>query len=62
MNFTISGEEFDFTLEVDGSGNLTGFTATKDGTTYDCTIQLTSRANAEDQVCCGPSGCMAGSC
>ena len=62
MNFTISGEDFDFTLEVDGSGNLTAFTATKDATTYDCTIQLTSRTPEADRICCGPSGCMSGSC
>jgi hypothetical protein len=62
MNFTIANEEFTFTIEVDGEGNLTEFTATRDETTFDCKIQLTSR-DAEPVIeCCGANGCMAGSC
>jgi hypothetical protein len=61
MNFTIAGEDFNFTLTVNSEGQLLAFTATKDSTTYDCSIQLVSQANAE-RTCCGPSGCTAGSC
>lgn len=61
MNFTIAGEEFNFTLTVNGDGQLTGFTATKGQTTYDCLIQLVSQSTPE-RVCCGPSGCTSGSC
>jgi hypothetical protein len=61
MNFTISGEEFDFTLTVDAEGNLTGFTATKDGVPFECSIQLVSEVNGA-RTCCSPSGCTSGSC
>ena len=40
MNFTISGEDFIFTLLVDPDGKLNSFTAEKDSTTYDCSIQV----------------------
>ena len=61
MNFTIAGEDFNFTLTLNSEGQLTGFTATNGGTTYDCSIQLVSETPAE-RVCCTPSGCTAGSC
>lgn len=61
MTFTISGEDFVFTITVDSSGNLTDFTATGDGATFDCTIQLVAEGNGA-RFCCGPSGCTAGSC
>jgi hypothetical protein len=61
MNFTINGEEFSFTLTVDAEGNLTDFTATKDGVTFDCSIQLVSEVNGS-RTCCSPTGCMPGSC
>ena len=60
MNFTIDG--FNFTLTVDGNNQLTGLTATKDNTTWDCTIQLVSQVDG-DRMCCGPTGdCRPGSC
>jgi hypothetical protein len=61
MNFTINGEEFNFTLTVDAEGNLTSLTATRDGVAFDCSIQLVSEVNGA-RTCCGPSGCTAGSC
>jgi hypothetical protein len=61
MTFTINGEEFSFTLTVDAEGNLTDLTATRDGVTFDCTIQLVSEVNGS-RVCCSPLGCTAGSC
>ena len=61
MNFTIVGEDFNFTLTVNSEGQLLAFTATNDNTTYDCSIQLVSQASGE-RTCCGPSGCTAGSC
>jgi hypothetical protein len=62
MNFTIAGEEYVFTLTVNGDGQLLSFTATKEGnTTYDCSIQLVSQTSPE-RACCSPAGCTAGSC
>jgi hypothetical protein len=62
MNFTIAGEDYVFTLTVNGDGQLQGFTATKEGnTTYDCSIQLVSQTSPE-RACCSPAGCTAGSC
>jgi len=61
MNFTIAGEDFNFTLTVNGDGQLLGFTATKDNTTFDCSIQLVSQTSPE-RACCSPAGCTAGSC
>jgi hypothetical protein len=61
MNFTINGEDFDFTLTVDAEGNLTGFTATRDGVPFNCSIQLVNEVNGA-RTCCTPSGCTAGSC
>jgi hypothetical protein len=61
MNFTIHGEDFVFTLTVDGDGQLTGFTATNGSTTFDCSIQLVSQAN--ERWCCIPNGpCSPGGC
>lgn len=62
MTFTISGEGFTFTLEVDNNDNLTSFIATNGATTYNCTIQLVSQINPEEFICCGPSGCTSGPC
>jgi hypothetical protein len=63
MNFTISGEDFTFTLLVDPNGTLTSFTATKDSTDYDCSIQVTATSSLmPDIFCCTPSGCTSGSC
>ncbi len=63
MNFTISGEDFTFTLSVDLNGTLTGFTATKDSINYDCSIQMTSTSGLmPERFCCTPSGCTSGSC
>ena len=62
MNFTIAGEEFAFTISVDGEGQLTGFTATREGLTYDCLIQVTSQGAERIIECCGANGCMAGGC
>jgi len=61
MNFTISGEAWVFTLVTDAQGNLTDFTATKDGVTCECFIQLVAENNG-NRTCCGPAGCTAGSC
>ena len=61
MNFTINGEEFVFTMTFDTAGNITDFTATRDGVTFECTIQLVSEVNGS-RTCCSPSGCTAGSC
>ena len=61
MTFRINGEEFNFTLTVDAEGNLTDFSATKDGVTYDCSIQPVSDVDGS-RTCCGPSGCTSGSC
>ncbi len=60
MNFTILGEQFDFTLTTDAEGHLTSFTATRDSVNYTCKIQLESETN--ERECCGPSGCAGGSC
>lgn len=63
MNFTISGEDFTFTLLVDSNGTLTSFTATKDSNSYDCSIQLTATGGMmAEAFCCTPSGCTSGSC
>ena len=63
MNFTISGEDFTFTLLVDTNGTLTSFTATKDSITYLCSIQLNSSGGLMPEAfCCTPSGCTSGSC
>ena len=63
MTFTISGEDFIFTLLVDTNGNLTSFTAEKDSTSYDCSIQVTSSGALMPEIfCCTPSGCTSGSC
>jgi hypothetical protein len=63
MNFTISGEDFTFTLLVDPNGTLTSFTAEKDSTSYDCSIQVTSTTSLMPELfCCTPSGCTSGSC
>jgi len=61
LNFTIVGEDFNFSLTLNGDGQLVGFTATKGNTTYDCSIQLASQSSAE-RVCCSPIGCTPGSC
>lgn len=61
MTFTINGEEWLFTLLVDSQGNLTDFTATKDGTTCTCSIQLVAE-NSGARTCCTPAGCTAGGC
>ena len=61
MNFTINGEEWIFTLLVDSQGNLTDFTATKDGTTCTCSIQLVAEGTG-GRTCCTPAGCTAGGC
>lgn len=60
MNFTIAGEEWVFTLQVDGEGNLTDFFAVKEGSTCSCLIQLIAENNG--RTCCGPAGCTAGGC
>ena len=63
MNFTISGEDFTFTLLVDLNGNLTSFTAEKDSASYDCSIQVAaSGALMPETFCCTPAGCTSGSC
>jgi len=63
MNFTISGEDFTFTLSVNLNGELTSFTAEKDSTSYDCSIQVTSSGGLMPEIfCCTPSGCTSGSC
>jgi hypothetical protein len=62
MNFTINGEPYTFTLEVDGLNRLTGFTATNQSTTYDCAIHMTSQLDEPELVCCTPSGCTQGGC
>jgi hypothetical protein len=62
MTFTIDGEEFLFNMTLDGENHLIALTATKDSVTYDCTIQLISRADG-DRMCCIPGGaCQSGSC
>jgi hypothetical protein len=61
MTFTINGEDFTFTITVDTQGNLTAFTATGEGATFNCMIQLVSEVDGS-RVCCGPSGCTSGSC
>ena len=62
MNFTIVGEDYNFTLTVNGDGKLIAFTATKDQATFDCSIQLVSQTAPPERFCCGPAGCTAGSC
>ena len=61
MTFTISGEPFLFTLVVD-DGVLTSFTATDNGTTFDCFIQLEAQGLVEGMFCCTPTGCTSGGC
>ena len=61
MTFTITGEDFVFTITVDSEGNLTDFTATRDGVLFDCSIQLVAAVTAA-RICCTPSGCTVGSC
>ena len=61
MTFTINGEDFTFTITVDSQGNLLDFTATGEGATFDCMIQLVSDVDGA-RFCCGPSGCTSGSC
>ena len=63
MNFTISGEDFTFTLSVNPNGELTSFTAEKDSTSYDCSIQVeSSGALMPEAFCCTPAGCTTGGC
>ena len=61
MNFTISGEPYLFTLVVD-NGVLTAFSASDNGTIYQCSIELMSQGFDSTLVCCTPSGCTAGAC
>src|SRR5262245_16267427 len=61
MTFTITGEEYIFTLTVDTEGNLSSFTAVKGDITYDCSIQLSAHS-VEQKVCCTQWGCTAGGC
>lgn len=66
MNFTIEGEDFNFTLTVDDEGNLISFTATKGSgitnDTFNCSIQVESQSTPPEVFCCTPAGCTAGPC
>jgi len=63
-SFTIA--QFSFQYTIDGSGNLTGLTATDgDSNIYDCSIQLLPReeGKGEGVQCCTPDGiCTSGPC
>lgn len=65
MIFTINGEDFIFNLQVDSTGKLTSFTATRGKNitvdNFNCSIQVESESSAE-LFCCTPSGCTAGPC
>lgn len=64
MEFTIENEDFVFNLVVDQDNQLTGFTATRDQVTYDCSIHLKSQLNSAT-LCCRPNppgGCVEGPC
>lgn len=65
MVFTIENEDYVFSLVVDQDNHLTGFTATKDQVTYDCSIHLKSQLNSQVILCCRPyppGGCVEGPC
>ncbi len=56
------GSHFDFTVEIDGSGQLVSISAVKDGNSYDCSLQLEPENLSLGIECCRPSGCTAGTC
>ena len=64
FTFVISEEEpYNFTMEKDGSNNLTVFTAFDGTTTYNCSIHLKSQTNELEIMCCRPNGqCEQGPC
>ena len=62
MTFTIDGETYTFTLEVDQSNQLTSFTATKGGAPYVCSIYCAPGLDGMDPECCTPNGCTQGGC
>jgi len=64
MVFTIENEDYTFSLVLDESNQMTGFTATKDQVTYDCGIHLKSRTQPQEYSCCYPPpiGCQPGGC
>ena len=61
MNFTINNQPYTFTVLVD-QGVLTDFTATNGDTVYDCSIQLISRDEVAQILCCTPVTCTEGPC
>jgi len=62
MTFTIANSGFTFDLQVNGENQLTSFTATREGVSYVCYIQLESQGEVAQLVCCTPQGCVEGPC
>jgi hypothetical protein len=62
MTFTINGEGFTFTLQVNQSDELTSFTATKGGLPYVCSIYCQPDLDSVEAECCTPNGCTQGGC
>ncbi|HET8782451.1 MAG TPA: hypothetical protein VFM63_08535 [Pyrinomonadaceae bacterium] len=62
MTFTIDGETFTFTLEVNQLNQLTSFTATKGGDPYVCSIYCQPDFDSLEAECCTPNGCTQGGC
>ncbi len=56
------GSHFDFTLEIDGSGELVSINAEKNGNPYDCSLQVESADKNLGIECCRPPRCQSGQC
>lgn len=58
-----SGEsQFDFTLEIDGEGNLVSIAAMQGDSPYECLLQMEPIDRSRGIECCRPSGCTGGAC
>jgi hypothetical protein len=62
MTFTIANSGFVFDLQLSGQNQLATFTATREGESYVCYIQLESQGEVEQMFCCTPQGCVEGPC
>jgi hypothetical protein len=62
MTFTIANSGFVFDLQLNEQNQLATFTATREGSSYLCYIQLERQDEVAELVCCTPQGCVEGPC